>query len=340
MPAEPLSRSAPNYPVGALSQRREGWVLVSFIISEQGEVIEPMIEDSSSGDFDASALRAISRWRYRPATLGGKPVEQSMVQTMIRYKIVEAKGASPRFIKKYRAIARLIDEKNLAEAGPLVQALGEGELNFYEEAWFWWLNYVYLEATGTAEPAPLEESLRKALGSSQGQDDDYLQPDIFVSASQRLFVLRVRSGDLSGAVTVFEHLEASRMAKRSKLYKDVAASLESIYDKIMSVVAGPDILQQTARVDEHDYWVHRMLRRSFALGDVKGGKLEVVDVRCTRANRRFLSIPKNAVLKIPDTWGDCSVYIKGEEGTTFTFEEYPQSYAQAIDPAQVPATDE
>ena len=185
VPAEPLQRSAPPYPLHALSQGREGWATVSFIISEEGDVIEPMIEDSSSSDFDEPTLRAVRKWRYKPATLGGKPVEQSMVQTTIRYYLSDAKGARRQFIGKYRAIYKLITAKNFTEAGPLIQALGEGELNFYEDAWFWWLKYVYLDATGKAEPQALEEALRKALGSSESEDDAYLQPDAFVAASRR-----------------------------------------------------------------------------------------------------------------------------------------------------------
>jgi hypothetical protein len=94
-------------------------------------------------------------------------------------------------------------------------------------------------------------------------------------------------------------------------------------------------LRQTARVDEYHYWVHKMLRRSFAFGDVEGGELYVVDVRCTRANRRFVSMPQDIVLKIPDTWGDCRVYIKGDPGTTFAFEEYSEGFADTVDPAQI-----
>jgi TonB family protein len=75
-------------------------VRVSFVISEEGKVIEPMIEDSSHRDFDSSTLNAIEKWRYKPATLGGKPVEQSMVETTIRYKLCDAKGASPQFTPK------------------------------------------------------------------------------------------------------------------------------------------------------------------------------------------------------------------------------------------------
>jgi len=338
--AEPLKRTPPNYPSSALSDRREGWVTVSYIISEEGEVIEPMIEDSSSADFDAATLRAIKSWRYKPATLGGRPIEQSMVQTTIYYKIQDAKGASAKFVKKYRSMYPLIAAKNFAEAGPLLQELDQGELNFYEEAWLWWLKYVYLDATGTADPDALIAALRKALGSSGNENDDYLEPDVFVAASQRLYVLQARAGDVSGAVAAFKRLEASKTAKRSKLYKDVVASFEPSYREIMSLVAGDKVLRQTARVDEHSYWVHRMLRRSFGFGDVQGGKVEVVDVRCTRANRRFVSLPENAVLKIPDTWGDCSVYVKGVEGTKFTFDEYPATYATAVDPEQIAPTNE
>ena len=335
IPAEPVSRTPPSYPPSAISDGREGWVRVSFIISEKGEVIEPMIEDSSSKDFDANTLRAIKSWRYKPATVGGKPVEQSMVETTIVYQLDNAKGASPQFVKKYRAVYPMIAAKNLTEAAPLMQEIEKGDLNYYAQAWLWWLKYLYLDATGTAEPDALVGSLRKALGSSPTKDDDYLQPDVYVVASQRLYALMLRVGDFSGAVAVFERLKVSKAAKRSKLYSDVIAALEPSYRKIMSLVEGDGVLQQTARVDEHNYWVHRMLRRSFGLGDVRGGKLDVVDVRCTRANRRFVSLPENAVLKIPDTWGDCSVYIKGDEGATFAFEEYPAAYANTVDPAQI-----
>lgn len=332
IPAQPLERDPPDYPARALDKGREGWALVSFIISEDGDVIEPMIEESSSPVFDEPTLRAIRQWRYKPATLGGKPVEQSMVETIIRYQLAKTKGASSRFIEKYRAIRHLITKRKLAEANASLKALKDGELNYYEIAWFWWLAYVYLDATGKAEPEALEDALQRALGSSE--DDEYLEPAVFVAASEQLYALRLRGNDFSGAVTVFERLEASQTAKRAKSYKDAVAALQPTYDKIMQLVSGPDIFRQKARIGEHNYWVHKMLRRSFAFGDVQGGKIELVDVRCTRANRRFVSIPKNAVLKIPDTWGDCSVYMKGDVGTSFSLN------ADTVDPGQVAPTKE
>jgi len=335
VPAEPLTKTAPDYPSSALYSGRQGWAKASFVISAEGKVIEPMIEQSSHHDFDAPTLRAIKNWRYKPAMLNGTPVEQSMVETIIRYQLGTASGASAQFVKKYRATQSLIVAKNFPEAAKSLQSLETGPINYYEDAWLWWLKYVYLETTGATDPQALGEALHKSLGSTETRTDSILEPDIFVLASQRLYVLSVRSNDLSGAISTLERLKESKPAHGSKLYKDVMAQLEPINSEVVRIVAGPRIVRQEGRIDEHNYWVHRMLRRSFSFGDVKNGQLEVVDLRCTRANRRLISVPENAVLKLPESWGDCRVYIKGDPGTTFSYEEYPADVANAVDPAQI-----
>ena len=287
IPVEPLERTPPGYPSRALSQRREGWARASFIISEEGEVIEPMIEESSHPDFDAPTLRALERWRFKPATLDGKPVEQSMMQTIIRYQLSDEKGATRAFIKSYREIYSLLLAGDLAAATPLMEALDQGALNFYEDAWLGWLQFVYLEASRTAEPEALVKALGRALGSTETEDDNYLEPDMFVFASQRLFELRARGNDFSGAIRAFERLEDSNIAQRSKRYPEALAAIEPFRQGIMNLVAGPEVLAQRGRIDDNHYWVRRLLRRSFAVGDVQGGQLTLIDLRCARANRRF-----------------------------------------------------
>ena len=63
--------------------------------------------------------------------------------------------------------------------------------------------------------------------------------------------------------------------------------------------------------------------------------LDVIDIRCSRATRRYLSVPIDTVWSIPESWGDCGVYMKGEPGTTFSFREHPLSFvpAAAVDVA-------
>jgi TonB family protein len=102
VPAEPLQRQNPSYPPSALSESKEGWVLVSYVISPTGDVTEPMIEDSSGvEEFERAALRAVGNWKYRPATEDGESVEQAMTKTMLRFQLRDnVDGASQGFISK------------------------------------------------------------------------------------------------------------------------------------------------------------------------------------------------------------------------------------------------
>ena len=70
----PFLTPAPEYPQRALARGIEGWVLVSFTIAATGTVADPMVVDASPpGVFDAAALRAVMRYRYRPQIVAGVP---------------------------------------------------------------------------------------------------------------------------------------------------------------------------------------------------------------------------------------------------------------------------
>jgi len=77
VPITPVFRANPSYPTRALQYGNEGWVMLSFIVSETG---------------------AIRNWRYTPATVNGKPVAQSMVKTKIVFALEgPAKGVTREF---------------------------------------------------------------------------------------------------------------------------------------------------------------------------------------------------------------------------------------------------
>ena len=70
----PFLTPAPEYPQRALARGVEGWVLVSFTIAATGAVADPMVVDANPpGVFDAAALRAVMRYRYRPQIVAGVP---------------------------------------------------------------------------------------------------------------------------------------------------------------------------------------------------------------------------------------------------------------------------
>ena len=45
--AQPLKRVDPQYPVSSARKSQEGWVKVSFVINKDGEVEDPVVQDSS-----------------------------------------------------------------------------------------------------------------------------------------------------------------------------------------------------------------------------------------------------------------------------------------------------
>ena len=326
-PASPLERRSPVYPSVALSSRQEGWVMMSFVISPTGDVTEPMIEDSSGIEaFERAALRAVEGWKYTPATEDGEPVEQAMVKTRIQFQMEDkASGASPAFTSKYRRIAGLVNKGDFAAAEPLIAELEFGERNnLYEDAWFWWTKYVYLSASGSTDTEEMQRCLQRAIGYEQ----EYLAPEQFVAAAERLVVLEARALDISAAISTFERLRDAKTARRADSYEKVIANLRPSYEKMLELVRGEQLLIVDGKIGEYDYWVHDLLRRSFSIADVVG-RLDALDIRCTRGTRRYSAVPVDTVWTVPESWEDCGIYVKGEPGATFAFHEYPRSYTPA-----------
>ena len=67
---------APEYPDGALSNRISGAVTVQYVVDKKGYTKDvQVLQSTPRGTFDRAATDAIRRWRYRPATYNGEPIE-------------------------------------------------------------------------------------------------------------------------------------------------------------------------------------------------------------------------------------------------------------------------
>ncbi|MGB4246350.1 MAG: M56 family metallopeptidase, partial [Pseudohongiellaceae bacterium] len=63
----PLNTVEPMYPTLAAAQSIEGWVVVEFTVTETGDVGDARVVDAEPSDiFNASALRAVSQFRFSP----------------------------------------------------------------------------------------------------------------------------------------------------------------------------------------------------------------------------------------------------------------------------------
>lgn len=78
-------RIPPMYPHRAKNRQIEGWVRVAFTVREDGSVGDiDIVEGHPENVFDASVLRAVSGWRFRPGTIAGVPVK-ARAETTINF---------------------------------------------------------------------------------------------------------------------------------------------------------------------------------------------------------------------------------------------------------------
>ena len=75
-------RVEPNYSLDARRQRQEGINIYEAIISSTGCVREIRILKATHPLLDVAGMEAIARWRYKPATLDGKPVSVYLTVTV------------------------------------------------------------------------------------------------------------------------------------------------------------------------------------------------------------------------------------------------------------------
>ena len=76
------SRVEPQYPEAARKARMEGVVILEAIITDQGSVEDVRVLKSVNPLLDASAVRAVQQWKYKPATLNGRAVRVYLTVTV------------------------------------------------------------------------------------------------------------------------------------------------------------------------------------------------------------------------------------------------------------------
>ncbi len=77
-----LQKIEPGYPEAARKARMEGVVILEAIITSEGAVQDVKVLKSVNPLLDASAVRAVSQWKYRPATLNGRAVRVYLTVTV------------------------------------------------------------------------------------------------------------------------------------------------------------------------------------------------------------------------------------------------------------------
>ena len=85
-PPVPIRTTAPDYPAELQKKKVEGIVSVIVVIDEVGGVIACEASKSTNEGFNESATKAVQKWKFKPAKLGGKTVKVK-VTIPVRFSI-------------------------------------------------------------------------------------------------------------------------------------------------------------------------------------------------------------------------------------------------------------
>jgi protein TonB len=82
IPSKPISQASPSYPDLAMRTRASGSVVLDLDIDAEGRVVKAT-PVSGPAMFYSAAVSAALKWRYRPASIGGKNVPSQSRVTMV-----------------------------------------------------------------------------------------------------------------------------------------------------------------------------------------------------------------------------------------------------------------
>ena len=82
----PVVKIDAKYPPAAARERIEGYVVMSFTITEVGNVEDIVVLKSFPDEiFEREAKRALKKWKYKPKVEDGKVVRQTDMQVQIDF---------------------------------------------------------------------------------------------------------------------------------------------------------------------------------------------------------------------------------------------------------------
>lgn len=74
-----MAQMPPNYPYEEKRDAIEGEVTVCFIVDSNGDVLAPYAAASTRREFEAAAVQAVSKWKFRPGWKSGRAVNTRML---------------------------------------------------------------------------------------------------------------------------------------------------------------------------------------------------------------------------------------------------------------------
>jgi hypothetical protein len=176
-------------------------------------------------------------------------------------------------------------------------------------------------APRVATPAPLRGGAQRGqAGRSAGGVQrpkatlEVLNNTLLESAYQRAYVANISTGNVAAVLNVFENLQNLNEDAVSDQMETQAGQVRQLQNAGQRLTSAQAIMNG----DTVHYPVHRIL----AAVNVNGA-IDTLDFQC---ESRVIRLPFQAEVEwtMPESWGQCALRFRGEDGATFNLVEFPE----------------
>ena len=297
----------PFYPGTALQTGQEAWVELNFMVDKEGKPFELMVTESTGSErFSESALNAVQKWTYEPARRGGEPIVGS-VTTRISFMLGGATGARSAFANRYRVFARTMEDGNEEEIKSALDRLVQsGARNHYENAYLGYARFMY--AQKFEDPLTQMRHLLAALSYTREPDQKVYLPDEQARYARiELLRAQVLNNYLAEALQTYSYFEKKGDEEIVELFKPAIGSIKALEH------SGPAYAIPLTLSPAGSSYVMLLKHKVYVQNVV--GKVAEFKLRCTEHYIGFAAEP-DVSYDVPDEWGDCTLEIIGDAGTT------------------------
>lgn len=313
-PAVLLTRSAPEYPRSEVIHQKEGWLLVSYDITAEGQVSDIVILDQvGPKPFADAAIKALKAWTFKPATFQREPAAQLNNLQSFVFRFSDGMfGIDYQRGREFKKLLELVNGKDDPAAQALIDRLLDLPLNIYELTV---LNVQRATLARRAQQFDDEVAFQQRALMGSGILGDKMNASLLGN----LFIAQVRTGKVADALATYQKMIplASALPNWSgfeAVHRDLVAAQTS--NQPLSTRGAIRRVQWS----EDFVWTHHLLRRSIEFSEVQG-TLRRFQVRCER------KVVGDQVLAgknwtVPAGWGQCTLYVYGDPGATFMVTEF------------------
>jgi TonB family protein len=289
------------------NSQAEGIIEMRFVVKADGRVEDVVVERlMGPPEFASTAKRIVQGWTYEPATVDGKPADLVHCLRII-FNSLNDRRLRKAVQSAYEQGFELIKQEKFSEARiVLSETLNGSGLNFYERGLI-----AYLLSLNALQSKDFPEARRHSALALKFPASSL--PDSIRASLYRVNILSsLQAGDIAGTVHMLAQFgKAPGFDAADPLVaqvNDVHKRVDAARSFISRAVIPPS--------GEGEGYGLNLYRRNFSFRNVVG-KLENYTLGCREFSIKG-PVTEGFQGKAPDNASDCSLFVTGAPGTTFS----------------------